>query len=401
MKICFVCNEYPPSRHGGIGTFVRVLGRELVRRGHQVRVIGIYDRDDRSRDFEVDNGVLVWRLRNEIKLIGWLQARYAMYRKISEWAAAGDIDLVEVPDYGGAAAGWPKMSIPVIARLHGSGTYFASEMGWKIDPIMKSAERWSLRRANSCCSCSSYTAARTTAVVAPGLTVNAILHNAIDSVPEDVGHLKSRWQVIYSGTLTPKKGIISLIDAWPSVQRVCPSAELHICGSDGRTDSGRPVTLYLIATLGQLLGKSVHYHGFVPRERLLRMLRTASVAVFPSFSEAFAIAPIEAMAHNCATIYTVLASGPELIEDGRTGLLVDPRKPGDISNAIIRILQDEALTERLGRQGREHVEKHLSIGVAAPENERFYRDCLIRFRPAIGGNHVKGPSHAYTPGGSS
>ena len=42
MKACFVCSEYPPSLHGGIGTYTRVLGRALRHRGHEVRVIGVY-----------------------------------------------------------------------------------------------------------------------------------------------------------------------------------------------------------------------------------------------------------------------------------------------------------------------------------------------------------------------
>ena len=42
MKVCFVCSEYPPSVHGGIGTYTAVLGQALRRRGHEVRVIGVY-----------------------------------------------------------------------------------------------------------------------------------------------------------------------------------------------------------------------------------------------------------------------------------------------------------------------------------------------------------------------
>jgi hypothetical protein len=45
LELCFICSEYPPGPHGGIGTMTQVLARALVARGHGVRVIGVYQRD--------------------------------------------------------------------------------------------------------------------------------------------------------------------------------------------------------------------------------------------------------------------------------------------------------------------------------------------------------------------
>jgi glycosyltransferase involved in cell wall biosynthesis len=395
MKICLVCNEYPPSRHGGIGVFAQILGRALVRSGHSVRVVGIHDRADLPETRESDQGVDVWRLRSRSGRIAWLRARYELYQQISRWAKDGEIDLVEVPDYGGLAAGWSRLAVPVIARLHGSSTYFASEMGWRVDPAMRIAEEWSLHRADFCCSCSKYTAERTISILAPRLKVHAVLHNGIESVGADPTLVKSSCQVVFSGTLTPKKGIASLVDAWPAVQKACPEAQLHICGSDGRMTSGQATSAYIKAKLGSQLGKTVHYHGFVPRERVLDMLRTARVAAFPSFSEAFALAPIEAMARGCATIFTKLSSGPELIEDGQTGLLVDPHKPQEISDALIRVLRDDQLAARLGAQARKHVEAELCIKAVVTKNIRFYESCHARFHPEKTLREARIPSHVF------
>jgi glycosyltransferase involved in cell wall biosynthesis len=395
MKICFVCNEYPPSRHGGIGTFTQILGRELVRSGHSVRVIGFYSSDDPKETYESDQGVEIWRLPEREGPMEWLRTRFDLYRQVSQWARKGEIDLVDVPDYGGVSAGWPRLPVPVISRLHGSSTYFASEMGWRVDPVMRMAEQWSLRRANFCCSCSKYTAERTISTLAPRLRVDAVLHNGIESVGADPTLVKSRCQVVFSGTLTPKKGIASLVDAWPAVQIACPEAQLHICGSDGRMSSGQATSAYIVAKLGSLLGKTVHYHGFLPRERVLDMLRTAPVAVFPSFSEAFALAPIEAMARGCATIFTKLSSGPELIEDGQTGLLVDPNQPQEISDALIRVLRDDQLAARLGAQARKHVGAELCIKAIVTKNIRFYESCNARFRPEKTLRQATTPSHVF------
>jgi glycogen(starch) synthase len=395
MKICFVCNEYPPSRHGGIGVFVQILARALVRSGNSVRVVGIHDRVDLPETRESDQGVDVWRLRSHSGRVAWLRARYEVYGQISRWANAGEIELVEVPDFGGLAAGWPALPVPVIARLHGSSTYFASEMGWRVDPAMRIAEQWSLHRADFCCSCSKYTAERTISIVAPRLRVDTVLHNGIESVGGDPTLVKSRYQVVFSGTLSPKKGIASLVEAWPTVQIACPEAQLHICGSDGRMTSGQATSAYIAAKLGSLLGKSVHYHGFQPRERVLEILRTSCIAVFPSFSEAFALAPMEAMARGCATIFTKLSSGPELIDDGYTGLLVDPRQPREVSDALIRLLQNPELAARLGARARTHIEAELSIKTMVTKNKSFYESCYARFRAEKAFLQSTAPSHVY------
>ena len=159
--------------------------------------------------------------------------------------------------------------------------------------------------------------------------------------------------------------------------------------------SGQATSAYIAAKLGSLLGKTVHYHGFLPRERVLDMLRTARVAVFPSFSEAFALAPIEAMARGCATIFTKLSSGPELIEDGQTGLLVGPHQPQEISDALIRVLRDDHLAARLGAQARKHVEAELCIKAIVTKNISFYESCNARFRPEKTLRQATIPSHVF------
>lgn len=379
MNICLICDEYPPSRHGGIGSFVRMFARELTHKGHGTRVIGIYPENDSNPVFENDDGVQVWRIRPPLHRGGWIAARYRLFRQIAKWAGNGEIDLVEVPDYRGPAAAWPRLPVPVIARLHGSSTYFASEMGWRVSRTTRIWEQMSLLRADFCCSTSRYTAEKTTRLLSGRLTVDSVLHNFTQqSTCQEAGD-RSRWRVTYTGTLTPKKGVVALIDAWPSVQACFPKAELHLYGGDGRMENGQPVSSYLAAKLGRWINDTVVYHGFLPRDEVLQLLRTSRCAVFPSFSEAFALAPIEAMALGCPTIYTRLASGPELIDDGRTGLLVDPRRPPDIAEAIIRILGNDALALRLGSQGRQYVNNNLSAEVMTARNEQFYRSCLELF----------------------
>ncbi len=380
MRICFLCNEYPPGPHGGIGTMTQVLARALVRAGHQVRTVGMYSLYYPAPDYEEDQGVCVWRLRWPAHRFGWIQARHQLFKRVARWSRQGEIDLVEVPDWEGLAAGWPRLPVPVIARLHGAMSYFASELGQPVRRAPFWLERASLRRAEFWCSVSRYTAVKTQRLFGLRSGPRAILYNPVD-VPTDLCvTARSGSQVIFTGTLAVKKGIVSLAKAWPRVLEVCKDAELHIYGKDGRTDERPSMQAFILSQYNGRIGKSIHFHGHVDRAELFTVLQSARLAVFPSYAEAFALAPLEAMACGCPTIYSQRGSGPELIENGRDGLLIEPDQPDKIAEAIVRILTDDNLAQRLKTAGRERVTKNFSTPILLARNEAFYRDCLNDFR---------------------
>ena len=119
MRICFICPEYPSGPHGGIGSFTQSTARELVKLGHEVRVIGVYKISYKEPDYEEDNGVKVWRLREQNGKFGWIGAWMKQYFIINKWARHHEIDLVEAPDSRGWFAFWGKLGIPLILRSHG------------------------------------------------------------------------------------------------------------------------------------------------------------------------------------------------------------------------------------------------------------------------------------------
>jgi glycosyltransferase involved in cell wall biosynthesis len=117
----------------------------------------------------------------------------------------------------------------------------------------------------------------------------------------------------------------------------------------------------------------------VPHERVLALLTEARVAVLPSFSEAFAIAPLEAMAAGCPTIGSALGSGPELLEHGVDGLTVNPKQTEEIEEALTRMLSDEAWAKQLAERGRRKIEDRFSIGHLVKANLAFYRECIVTY----------------------
>jgi glycosyltransferase involved in cell wall biosynthesis len=173
--------------------------------------------------------------------------------------------------------------------------------------------------------------------------------------------------------------VVSLVRAWPEVIGGWPGASLHIWGKDGQAAGGGSMRDFLASLLPAALGGSVQFHGHVPLGELLTAFQTAGMAVLPSYAEGFALTPLHAMAAGCPTIYTSRGSGPELIEDGATGLLVDPDSPGEIARGILRLLRDTDLARRLGESGRRQVEERFSWPVLLAQNEGFYNRCLQEF----------------------
>lgn len=377
-RLAFVCNEYPPGPHGGLGTMVQVLGRALVRAGHQVRVVGLAPPAHHGPECEDDEGVQVVRLRTPTGPGGWLLGRQRLFATIRRWACDGAIELVEVPDWEGIAAGWPALPVPVVCRLNGSATYFAAELGRPVGRLTRTLERRSLARADAWCSASRYTAERTRALLRPSRDASAILFNPVELAgPEGAG--RDPHVVVFSGTLTEKKGVVQLAEAWPYVVARHPRAELHLYGKDGRGPTGESMRDYLLARLG-VTGDHVRFHGHVPRAVLSSALARARVAVFPSYAEAFAVAPVEAMAAGCPTVYSPRGSGRELIDHGHDGLLADPDDVPALAAAVSSVLADDALAARLGPAGRARVARQCALEVVVPRNEAFHAGCIDEFR---------------------
>ena len=83
--------------------------------------------------------------------------------------------------------------------------------------------------------------------------------------------------------------------------------------------------------------------------------RRADLFVLPSFAEGVPVVLMEAMAQEIPVISTRITGIPELIEHEKTGLLVTPGNVGELAEAIIRVLEDSSLGEKLGTEGRKAV----------------------------------------------
>jgi len=356
-----------------------------------VLVAGVYPHAYPAPAYEEDQSVRVWRIQEPSTRFGWVTARMQLYRLIRSWVRARECELVECPDCYGWIAGWPKLPVPLVLRAHGSLTFYAHELQQHVDPIGHRLEAWAYRRANAWVAVSRHTADLTTKLFNLKSGPNAILYNPVD-IPSEVPPFKSRHpgKVVFTGTLTRKKGINALFDAWPMVKERYADAELHVYGKDGGAENGDSMQNYLLNRSPEALHNSIEFHGHVRRENLIQALGTARVAVFPSYTETFGLGPVEAMACACPTIYTKLTCGPEIVNDGVDGILIDPDQPREISQSILAVVMDDMLAQRLSAAGRERALRSYTLAHLLPANETFFAGVINSFngresRPEQGG----------------
>jgi glycosyltransferase involved in cell wall biosynthesis len=399
LKILFICDEYPPGPHGGVGTYTRILARELVRQGHQVYVVGLYTYTYGQNDSDDDQGVKVWRLRYGPRLPAYpLNILNRVYRFIPAFIQQHvngrkafnvfldfiyaliekeKIDVIEIPDWNsfsvhiGFDISWPPFPAPLVVKSHGSYTKIMHDLGKKENARMRRIDQALFSRADALASVSRDTAEidrRLFGIEAPV----EILYNGIEVPVMDKQESADGKNVVYSGSLTRPKGVFQLMRAWNNIHKKVPGAQLHIFGKGKITP--------LLKLLDADVRSSVFFHGHVSREQLFKELSGAGVAVYPSYTESFSLAPMEAMAVGCPVIYTKRSSGRELIDDRKDGLLVEPDHAEEIADRIVEVLTDSELRKRLSIQGRKKIKEQFNISVVAQKHVDFFRKVVGEFQ---------------------
>ena len=168
------------------------------------------------------------------------------------------------------------------------------------------------------------------------------------------------------GRLSKQKGHFVLIKAMALVCRELPRARLLIIGHD---DQGlKDGLLARIREAG--LEENIILGGF--RDEIPDIMACFGVFCLPSLWEGFGMVLIEAMAESKPIVASRVGSIPEVVEDGRTGLLIPPGDENQLAAALLRLLRDKDLAAAMGRAGKERLEKHFTRRAMAESTERIY-----------------------------
>ena len=394
MHVGLISHEYPPGPHGGVGTFTCDLAEGLASHGHKVTVFvvemesGTYWSSSAPRP-ELRNLRVVPVLLQSPAWMRWrpgaLWVRWKLLQRLKSGHRRERFDLIECMDNGGLVPFGGFKDVPMIVRLHGATFLFDYELGSDTsDEFTHWMEKRALAKASFLVGVSNYIARRQLELGGISRSADDVIHNAVDTdfFSPDPNVEIQKGLIVFANSIHPRKGIFELCRAMNIVSQAYPHARLLMIGKHMTVGkSGRPLWEDALAEVSPKFRERVTFTGRLTyRSEVLAHMRKAHLCCYPSKLEGFGIAPVEAMSLGKPTIFSRIGPGPEVIEDGISGLLCDPDKPEDIAEKIGRILSDDALAERLGREARKRAVAQFDKRDWIDKNIAFYSSCLDRTR---------------------
>jgi len=207
-----------------------------------------------------------------------------------------------------------------------------------------------------------------------------VIHNGID--PDQFRRTEARDvlarrgvrepYVLFVGRITDQKGIFHLLEAAPKLP---PGVQVVLCAS-------APDTPEIEARLKRAVPEhpNVVWIGeMVPVHEVVQLYSHAAVFACPSVYEPFGLINLEAMACETPVVASAVGGILEVVEDGDTGLLVEPGRPEALAAAIRLLLEDPERSRAMGRAGRRRVEAQFSWTRVAARTREVYGDAAADF----------------------
>ncbi len=372
MKVLLVNDIAAPV--GGAEVFTRSLRAELVRRDHDARIFASRARADGRRvaDFECHGSTGRFRTLNRAANP---LALHALRRTIEEFRP----DVVHVRMFLSQLSPLVLRALRRVPVLYHAAWYeLICPTGLKMFPGGEVCRRPAGRACRACLSARAWTSlmlqrsllARWRGVfdlyvansrtmhrrlTECGIAPTVVVHNGVPrrarrpslAEPPIIG---------YAGRFTPEKGVETLIEAFVRVARRHRGVRLLLAGEG----SSHPTIVRSISASG--LADRVTLTGFLERSEMERVFDCVWIQVIPSVhEEPFGLAVAEAMMRGTAVVATDLGGPAELVRHGETGLLVPPRDPTALAEALGELMEDPPRVEEMGARGRELAFESLSI----------------------------------------
>lgn len=181
-----------------------------------------------------------------------------------------------------------------------------------------------------------------------------IIPNGLDlSTFSSAGSRVSRRHVLTVANLRPEKGYDVLVDAAALVLQRFPDARFHCVG--GGPERSR------IETRMAARGVAHAFSLLGPQDDVAARLSAADIFVLPSRTESMPNALLEAMAAGLPVVASAVGGIPEVIDEGRTGLLYRDNDPRSLADCLSQLMNDAAFADALGDRARHEAHSRYSI----------------------------------------
>lgn len=371
MRVLHLAGEYPPLRLGGIATMLEGLVREQRAR-HEVGVV-VLRGVDYHREGDAAGAELLSLDAAALAQGALLEARALDAAVPREGLLAQRWDVLHAHDWYGvlpALAVRARARTPMVMSAHLPLRYGFTYANHPLPARDKARlEALGFRQSRR--------------VIAPSGAIATLLereydvpreklrvaHNGVDAERFAPGDVAPAPTVLSVSRLTEQKGIELLVDAFAEVRARAPGARLDIAGEG-------PSRAAIEARVGALaLEGSVRLLGHVPHAELPALYRRAWAFVSASVYEPFGLTTLEALACGTPAIVSPLGGGPEIVRDGREGLVRWPHDRGALAGAMIELLSSAERRAAMGRAARERA-LELSWPACAARVEACYREAV-------------------------
>ncbi|HUM02994.1 MAG TPA: glycosyltransferase family 4 protein [Thermoanaerobaculia bacterium] len=372
LHVAFVCNEYPPEPHGGIGSSVQSFGRALAARGHQVCVVGLSAESGES----VDGPIRVIRIsRAERRYVSWLVNRRRLRRRLERLAEEEGLDIIQVPEF----EGWLPLAvrdIPVVVRLHLSYTAIANLSGKEPPPGIRLLEKRTLAAHPNWMAVSRYLLDATSATFGLKPVREAVAYVPLPpSLPLSPPRLP--WPgpfVLFAGSISERKGALLLAEAGRIVLDRRGDVALVFAGREMEQD-GEPIS-NPIRRIARPHDDRVFFPGVLSRDGVRALMARAAVFALPSALEGLALVVVEAMREGTPVVVPQAPPFDEVVDHEVDGVMVPPRDPAALAAALLMLLDDRGRATALGQAGRRRVLAQFDEETAIRKVLAFYEEVI-------------------------
>lgn len=181
--------------------------------------------------------------------------------------------------------------------------------------------------------------------------------------------------ILFFGRIWPYKGLEFLIRAQPLINREIPNAKFLICGKGEDVDRYRDMVMDA--------HQFVFTNRWITDDERVEFFQRATVIVLPYIEATQSgVVPI-AYAHSKPVVATRTGGLPDVIEDGKTGILVEPRDEISLANAVVKLLKDKELCKRMGIAGNRKLRTELAPNVVCRQTVSVYRSAIEERKAAL------------------
>jgi hypothetical protein len=395
LRICLLSATYPPQQFDGIGRLTNLMARGLFELGHTVHVIA---RGKRSYTSFYD-GAYVHRINYKLnRYDGYRQLSsayhslnysHAVYEKVRSLMLNDGVQIVDSPIWQteGLVTAVSDI-IPVVVRIITAYRQIAALKNDRSDDarLMGDLEEAFLERAAHLLPNTEATLKTVRQVYDVALTPDryTLVPYGIVPVPEeairpfDLEQPPETLTILYVGRLEQRKGILDLFQAIPAVVEHIPNVKFVIAGKDNSLHDGfqQRTGMDYVTYFSRQYGRHaphVTFTGMVSDETLHSLYQACDLFVAPSLYESFGLIYLEAMNYAKPVIGCRSGGVPEVVDDGVTGVLVEPEAPTKLAEEIIDMLQLPERLYAMGQAGRQRLLDHFTYLRMAEKFAQAYR----------------------------